>query len=143
MMRVRQRRSADRLRIDQFVSKLAKAHPQIREIWLFGSRAKGGSSPDADWNLFVFADGETFRQLGRNRRFRRADVQLLVVLDGDEFQEPWGDNPKRGYLSEWEWVKISDREAQYCGIKWAQEEKGGQTAIELCRAIRVWPMEKQ
>lgn len=130
------------LKIDDFLSKITRAHPGIREIWLFGSRAKGEGRPGSDWNFFVFADEDTFQQLAKNIRFKRADVQLLVIRNGDEFREPWGRNPKQGYLSEWEWVKISDREAQYCGIKWAQEEKGGQTALELCKAIRLWPMEK-
>ena len=131
------------LKIDGFISKITRAHPGIREIWLLGSRAKGEARPNSDWNLFVFADEDTFQRLGRSLQFRRTDVQLLVVRDGDEFWEPWGNNPKQGYLSEWEWVKISDREAQYCGIKWAQEEKGGQTAMELCRAIRLWPTERR
>ena len=131
------------LKIDDFVSEITQAHSGIREIWLLGSRAKGQARPDSDWNLFVFADEETLRQLGGNVRFKRADVQLLVVRDGDEFREPWGDNPKHGYLSEWEWVKTSDREAQYFGTKWCQEEKGGQTVIELCTAIRLWPLDKQ
>ena len=131
------------LKIDDFLSEITQAHPGIREIWLLGSRAKGQARPNSDWNLFVFADEDTFQQLGSNVQFRRADVELLVVRDGDEFREPWGDNPKQGYLSEWEWVKTSDKEAQYYGTKWAQEEKGGQTTIELCRARRLWPVDKQ
>ncbi len=127
------------LKIDDFLSKITRAHPGIREIWLFGSRAKGEARANSDWNLFLFADEESLQQLGRNIRFKRAAVQVLVVCDGDAFREPWGKKPKQGYLSEWEWEKISDREAQYCGIKWAQEEKGGQTAMELCKAIRLWP----
>ena len=127
------------LNIDDFLSKITQAYPAIREIWLFGSRAKGEARPDSDWNLFVFADEETLQRLGGNKRFKRPGVQLLVVRDGDAFREPWDKKPKEGCLSEWEWVKVSDREAQYCGVKWAQEEKGGQTAIELCKAVRVWP----
>ncbi len=130
------------LKVEDFLLRITKAHPGIREVWLFGSRAKDEARPKSDWNLFIFADDDTFRQLGRSTQFRRRDIQLLVVRDGDEFREPWGDKPKQGYLSEWEWVKISDREAQYYGTKWAQEEKGGQTTIELCRALRLWPKEK-
>lgn len=131
------------LNIDEFLSRITATHPGIREIWLFGSRAKGQARPNSNWNLFVFAGQDTLQRLAESSRFRRADVQLLVVKDGDEFREPWGDKPKQGYLTEWEWVKISDREAEYCGIKWAQEEKGGQTSMELCRAILLWPREKQ
>lgn len=129
------------LKIDAYVAKIAQAHPGIREIWLFGSRAKGHAHPKSDWNLFVFADDDTLQQIGKDLQFRRGDVQLLVVRDGDEFRELWSNKPKQGYLSEWEWVKTSAREAQYCGIKWAQEEKGGQTAMELCKAVRLWPAE--
>ena len=131
------------LNIDDFLSRITATHPGIREIWLFGSRANGQARPNSNWNLFVFAGQDTLQRLGESSRFRRADIQLLVVKDGDEFREPWGDKPKQGYLSEWEWLKISDREAEYCGIKWAQEEKGGQTSMELCRAIRLWPRENQ
>ncbi len=131
------------IKIDDFLSEITDAHPGIREIWLFGSRAKGDERPGSDWNLLAFADEDTFKQLCRNLQFRRADTELLVVLDGDEFREPWGERPKSGYLSEWEWVKSSDREAQYHGTKWVQDEKGGRTEIQLCKAIRLWPVDKR
>jgi hypothetical protein len=135
--------AAGMLKIDDFLSKVTRAHPGIREIWLLESRAKDHVRPDSEWNLLVFADEDTFQQLRRGVQFRRTDVKLLVVRDGDEFREPWDDDPERGYLSEWEWVKTSDREAQYHGTKWVQDEKGGRTIIELCRASRLWPVEKK
>ena len=131
------------LKIDNFLSKVTRAYPGIREIWLLASPAKGHGRPNSDWALLAFADEDTFQQLRSDVRFRRADVELLVVRDGDEFREPWGDNPEHGYLSEWEWVKTSDREAQYHGTKWVQDEKVGRTIIELCRASRIWPVDKQ
>ena len=126
------------MKIDDFLLRLTQAHPGIREIWLLGSPAKDDERTDSDWTLLAFADEDTFKQLCSNIQYRRADVELLVVRDGDEFREPWGDKPKHGYLSEWEWVKTSDREAQYYGTKWVQDEKGGRTEIQLCRAIRRW-----
>ncbi len=131
------------MKIDDFISDLAHAHPGIREIWLLASPAEADERPNPGWNLLVFADEDTFKQLCRNVQFRRTDVELLVVRDGDEFRSPWGDKPKHGYLSEWEWVKISDREAQYHGTKWVQDEKGGRTIIELCKASRLWPLDKK
>jgi predicted nucleotidyltransferase len=82
------------LKIDDFLSRITDAHPGIREVWLFGSRAKGQERPNSDWNLFVFADQDTLEQFRASRRFRRADVQLLVVRDGDDFREPWGRQTK-------------------------------------------------
>lgn len=131
------------LKVDDFLSKITHAHPGIREIWLLKSPTKDYAGADAAWNLLVFADEDMFQQLRRHVQFRRTDLKLLVVRDGDEFREPWGNDPEQGYLSEWEWVKTSDREARYQGSKWVQDEKGGRTIIELCRASRLWPVEKK
>ena len=130
------------LKIDNFLTKLTRAHPGIREIWRLAYPTKGPTRPGSDWALLAFADQETFRQLSGDVRFRRADVELLVVREGDEFCEPWGDHPETGYLSDWEWVRISDREAQYHGTTWVNDEKLFRTTIELCKAIRLWPAEK-
>ena len=131
------------LKIATFLTKMTRAHPGIREIWRLAYSTKGPTRRDPRWALLAFADEETFRQLSADARFRRVDVELLVVVDGDEFREPWGDNPERGYLSDWEWVKTSDREACYHGTKWVQDEKLFRTIIELCTATRLWPEEKK
>jgi hypothetical protein len=129
-------------KIDNFLTKLTRAHPGIREIWRLAYSTKGPTRRGSDWALLAFADEDTFGQLSRDVRFRRADVELLVVREGDEFCEPWGDHPERGYLSDWEWVRTSDREAQYHGTTWVNDEKLFRTTIELCKAIRLWPAEK-
>ncbi len=129
-------------KIDAFLTKITRAHPGIREVWRLAYPVKTHVRPGSLWALLAFADEDTFQRLRADVRFRRADVELLVVRDGDEFQEPWGDNPEHGYLSEWEWVKTSDREAQYHGTKWVQDEKLFRTIIELCRASRLWSPEK-
>ena len=66
-----------------------------------------------------------------------------MVRDGDEFRDPWNQNSEPGYLSEWEWVKTSEREAQYYGTKWVQDEKLGRAIVELCKASLLWPAEKK
>jgi hypothetical protein len=128
---------------DPYLSEITRAHPSIGEIWLLASPVSDYVRLDLRWTLLVFADEYTFQQLCRDVRFERADVELLVVRDGDEFREPWGNNSEPGYLSEWDWVKTSDREAQYHGTKWVQDEKGGRAIIELCKASRIWPMDKE
>lgn len=127
------------LKIDHFLAKLTRAHPGIREIWRLAHSTKGLARPGEDWALLVFADEETFRQLSGDLRFRRADVELLVVRADDVFCEPWGDKPEQGYLSDWEWVKTSDREAQYQGTTWVNDEKLFRTTVQLCTANRIWP----
>lgn len=129
-------------KIDGFLRKITRAHPGIREVWRLAYPVKTEARRGSLFALLVFADEDTFQRLRSDLRFKRADVELLVVRNGDEFQEPWGDNPERGYLSEWEWVKTSDQEAQYHGTRWVQDEKLFRTIIELCKASRVWPAAK-
>jgi len=131
------------LKLDDFLSKLTHAHPGMREIWLLASPAKGRGRHSSAWKLLAFADEDTFQRLRSDIRFRRAEVELLVVRDGDEFREPWSDRTEPGYLSEWEWVKTSAREAQYYGTKWVQDEKLGRAIIELCKASLLWPADKK
>ncbi|WP_157798181.1 type VII toxin-antitoxin system MntA family adenylyltransferase antitoxin [Aeromonas cavernicola] len=35
---------------------LAAAHPEVRVLWLYGSRAKGNAGPHSDWDLAVAFD---------------------------------------------------------------------------------------
>ena len=55
-------------------TQLAKAGVGAREVWLFGSRARGDSHPASDWDLLVVLDDDaparyedpgTLYQLGR------------------------------------------------------------------------------
>ena len=35
----------------------AKLGDKLKELWLFGSRARGTSKPDSDWDVLVVAEG--------------------------------------------------------------------------------------
>lgn len=51
---------------------VSRWHPQ--QIWLFGSRARGDSTPESDWDLFVVVDdstGDEDLDPGVGRRLRR------------------------------------------------------------------------
>jgi predicted nucleotidyltransferase len=71
---------------------VARWHP--RQVWLFGSRARGDSTPDSDWDLFVVVDDSTDdNELdpGVGRRLRRecgvrADVIPWRVSEFTEFR---------------------------------------------------------
>jgi len=131
------------LKIEHFLSKLTRAHPGMREIWLLTAPEKPKGRHGSAWKLLVFADEDTFQQLCHERRFKRADVELLVVGDGDAFRDPWNQDSETGYLSEWQWVKTSEGEAQYYGTKWVQDEKLGRAIVELCKARLLWSKDKQ
>jgi len=80
---------AIRLLLDRIVSHW---HPQ--QVWLFGSRARGDSTPESDWDLFVVVDdGTDDEELdpGVGRRLRRecgvrADVIPWRASEFTEFQ---------------------------------------------------------
>jgi predicted nucleotidyltransferase len=124
-----------------YIAALVGAYPAVKEIWLLGSRANGSHRPDSDWDFLVFANQRVLNSLTRNSRFKRPDVDLLVVYDGDKFCKPWRDpkkaRKKRGSLSGWEWKSLSD-EATYKATKESAEDEF-YVDITKGRAVRVWP----
>jgi uncharacterized protein len=71
---------------------IARWNPQ--QVWLFGSRARGDSTPDSDWDLFVVVDdsmeeGELDPGVGRRLRREcglRADVIPWRASEFSEFR---------------------------------------------------------
>lgn len=131
------------LKIEDFISKITHAYPGLREIWLLASPAGGRGRHSSGWKILAFAEEDIFHRLRSDVRFRRREIELLVVRNGDEFCDPWDDQAEPGYLSEWEWVKISNREAHYYATKWVQDEKLGRAIIERCKASLLWPADKK
>ncbi|MEO7726149.1 MAG: nucleotidyltransferase domain-containing protein, partial [Burkholderiales bacterium] len=125
--------------IASLIARLTRTYPGISGIWLFGSRANGTARDNSDWDLLIFADEPTFQRIQGNRRLRQSDVDLLMVRDGNDFREPWGKSPKRGFLSEWEWRTISENEARYLGAKRVDSDDGSEVKLTECKAIRIWP----
>jgi predicted nucleotidyltransferase len=78
-----------RLLLDRVISRW---HPQ--QVWLFGSRARGDSTQDSDWDLFVVVDDSTDDaelDPGVGRRLRRecgvrADVIPWRASEFTEFR---------------------------------------------------------
>jgi hypothetical protein len=124
--------------INDFIVGLTRVFVGIREIWLIGSRANGTERADSDWDLLAFADEVTYEGLSKLPEFQNPKIDLLIVRDDDEFREPWGNEPKRGHLSEWAWTRRSETEAEYRGAKWIEDEDGGRTVVTISRALLLW-----
>jgi predicted nucleotidyltransferase len=45
-------------RLERLVD-LARARFMAREVWLFGSRARGDNRPDSDWDILIVVDDDT------------------------------------------------------------------------------------
>jgi len=128
-----------------YVKQLMSAFPGIQSIWLIGSRANENYRIDSDWDLLAFSDGRTFSKMKQDRSLRNPDVDLLVVYNGNDFEEPWPvttearPNPKGGSLQSWKWHKQSETKATYRATK--DLEDGKFDIIENRKAIRIWPIE--
>ena len=72
--------------LDEYVQSLVSLAPDVREIWLFGSRANATERPDSDWDLLVFGLPKAFSQLEGAKELHRPDVDCLVLIDADRIQ---------------------------------------------------------
>lgn len=131
--------------IKNYIDQLISEHASIQSIWLFGSRINGTSRPDSDWDFLIFGTQETLDKLRQHPELKQPNIDLLIVYNGDDFEEPWPDlaeknKPKSGSLIEWRWTKINDYIAHYEGTK-GFEGSNGNFYVEpkLLTANRVFP----
>lgn len=121
-----------------YIRLLVESYAEIREIWLFGSRASGNATSLSDWDLLVFADASTLEKMRGDLRIQKSAYDLFVVHDEDNFVQPWGENPKSGSLKEWKWDKTSSTEAQYKATKPTRDpEKIADVSVG--KAHKLWP----
>lgn len=124
--------------IPSYIEKLTEQYPDINSIWLFGSRANDTFREDSDWDLFVFGNEQVLVSLRNNFSFKNDSIDILFVVNGDDFVSPWSD--KSGRLSDWQWKEISSTEASYIGTKEPTDGTGWFRAeIKEQKAIKVWP----
>jgi predicted nucleotidyltransferase len=117
----------------------------LQEIWLIGSRAIGTAREVSDWDFLVFAGNECLNNLYSRTNLNHSNVDLLVVYDNDHFKEPWGEDPKKGSLSEWSWNRQSDSSATYIQVKFIADPdedpnsqvQEGQFDEKVIQAMRI------
>lgn len=129
--------------IEGYITELTTFCSSIQSIWLFGSRINGTARPDSDWDLLVFGTQKTLEELNQNIHLKQDNIDLLVVYNDNDFQEPWplqpgNDRQKRGSLKEWCWKKLNQRIAYYQGTK-EIEDNSFYVKSELLRANRIYP----
>jgi predicted nucleotidyltransferase len=135
------------MNIDQirdYVKKLVEAYPDIKSIWLFGTRANNLHRSDSDWDLFVFGNQRILDSLKENNSFNNDHIDLMVVFNNAEFEKPWPDEKgvKHGSLKSWEWHEISSKDATYKSVKCINEDewfKQGMLDCKTLKAFKIWP----
>ena len=131
----------DSVDIVAYAKKLGTKFSGIRHVWLFGSRANATEMSDSDWDLMVFADEQTFREMSAHLELKHPMIDLLVVKGEDEYAQPWPDvELKQGNLTTWSWRPLSENEAEYLQTKEPQDGSGWyRSETSKKRAILLWP----
>ena len=127
--------SADEL--SAFVSRVLLHGLQARAVWSVGEAADAAAPGRCE--LLLFADRPTLQRLRKCAQLHRADVDLLVVIDGDQFENAWGERRVSGSLARWAWRQVSREVAYYDESKWAERDGEDGTVVRVRRkAILVW-----
>ena len=110
----------------------------IRDVWLIGQDENTPDSAGPRWELLAFADSTTLQRLRKANDLHRADVDVLVVTDGDRFENAWGQHRLSGSLVRWAWRRAVDGEAFYNEARWAGEPEQGEVVRVRRKAVLLW-----
>ena len=124
--------------LSAFLSHLLVRCIDIREVWSVGAAELVPAAVRPGYELLVFADQRTLQSLRRSSQLHRADVELLVVFDGDQFENAWGSRRVSGSLARWAWRPVSDELAYYDESKWDHGADGGTVVRVRRKAILIW-----
>jgi hypothetical protein len=104
----------------------------VRSVWSIGHEPADAAALDANATFLVFADERT---LARLRKSPALGAKLLVVTDGDLFQDVARLNAIGGSLARAAWQQTSAREAFYDEAHWAD---AGDVVRVRRKALLVW-----
>jgi len=97
--------------LGMYVDALRKKCPAIDQVWLLGPRANDPESRGTDWDLLLFADARVLREVRSDASWRRGDLNLMIVTDGDRFESAWGE--PAGSLAAMQWRLDDPQSATY------------------------------
>jgi hypothetical protein len=121
--------------IKRFVSSVVVGCPEISSVWSMDHAGDQPAPTAVQYELLAFADKATLQRLRRSENLQRADVEFLVVIDGDVFESAWGPRKLSGSLARWAWRQISPHEAYYDEARWAQ---AGSVVRVRRKALLLW-----
>jgi hypothetical protein len=93
----------------------------------------------AIWSIGHGADAATLKCLRKSDDLHCDEVELLVVVDGDAFENAWGEEHLSGSLSRWAWREVSADHAFYDESRWAAESSDAGAVTRVRReAHLIW-----
>lgn len=87
--------------------------------------------------LLVLADQRTLERLRKCEDLRRCDIDVLVVTDGDRFENVWEPRKLSGSLGRWAWQQVSPDEAYYDESRWADGAEHSGRVVRVRRKARL------
>jgi hypothetical protein len=125
--------------VTAFVARVLLSCLDVRSVWSM-DHCPGEHWTDArQHELLAFADRTTLAHLRKCEDLRCADVELLVVVDGDGFESAWGPRRVSGSLARWSWRQVSAHEAYYDESRWAGRPSDEGSVVRVRRkALLIW-----
>jgi len=123
----------------EVMSRLLRDGIDIEAIWSVGHSAEHDAEEPEETDLLVFADRPTLDRLRKCDGLRERDMSLLVVTDGDAFENAWGAPPSSGSLARWAWREGTPGQAYYDESRWAEapDEEGSVVRVRR-KAFLLW-----
>ena len=122
--------------VPAFVARVLQRCLDVHAVWSIGHGEEKPAGPRHQ--LLAFADTPTLQMLRKSDSLHRDDVEFLVVVDGDRFENAWGNGRLSGSLARWAWRPVSADVAYYDESQWAQHGNAGSVVRVRRKAILVW-----
>jgi hypothetical protein len=124
--------------ITEFISRLLQCCLDLRHVWLIAQDRAAAAASVPRWELLAFANDETLERLRRTDALHRDDIDVMVVTDGDRFENAWGPRQLSGSLARWGWRQAAAAEAYYDEAKWAGDSSDGNVVRVRRKAVLLW-----
>ena len=122
-----------------FIRRLLRDGMDIEAVWSVGHSADVATHQGLKSELLIFADRPTLERLRKCDRLHQDDVSLMVVVDGDSFENAWGAHRASGSLARWAWREVSDGQAYYDEARWAAPPDDAGNVVRVRRtAFLLW-----
>jgi hypothetical protein len=120
-----------------FIARVLQCCLEVRQVWLVAQDSASAIAAPR-WELLAFGSGETLKRLRTADNLHRSDIDVMVVIDGDRFENAWGPRQISGSLARWGWRQAAGSEAYYDEAKWAGEPGNGEVVRVRRKAVLLW-----
>jgi len=122
-----------------FTRRVLAACLDIDAVWSIDHAPAEPWTDAGPCRLLAFASRAVLKRLQACEDLHSAQVELLVVVDGDEFASAWGPLRLSGSLARWAWRQTALDEAFYDESRWAESGGRDRTVVRVRRkAFLVW-----